>query len=439
MSEEENKLENRQEALIQLSAPEALDDASFKKLIQNDLEQNSKDYLGELAARFHLDMEKDRSVVLDKAYDEQLDVIVQACVTDALNENTSASYSTLEHCCYFSDENLAYIRVVEGEKFAASQVRYIEERLENVQALKPVVDFTHSINEAILYSMGDFPNFNTYHANLINEKFENTEIILNNNEKAKLNFIISKLYRQIEAKNAGYGPYADNCARGQELDCLKKVLALSSDYKLIAYCQDRLPENDSEKNVTRAYKRALTHKQTRNDMYKINNALADLYLKKTNTIGYFVPNSDQVLAGEQAVQYLMNAYRYASKEDRLPILKKMAQTQLVLGKKEDWKNIKEVIAMKFLKGQERCKALISIADDTGDVSFYEKALAEAEKGRMNKTDKINVQEMSYSGILKYSKSEEKKANARELLSVVRNQKNNILNSLLTISGTKEKS
>lgn len=403
---------------VKLTAPKMLNDEDFKTLLKNDLKTNNQDYLADVASRHNLNLRENEDAVLEIAYDEQLDAIAQNCITDALDENTSASYFLLQKLCYFDENDYAYIAAVGGENLSASIIKYTEQRLSNVQSLKPLIDFTSSVNEAILYTSDDYPNFNSYNANQLKEKFENTTIVLSDEEKAKLYFIVSKLYRQLDAKANVHNLYADNSCGLQEGDCLQKVLSLSTDYKLISYCQNRLPRKDSEKNVLRAYKKALTQKQSRGDKYKINRELAKIYMHRSQSIGYINMVSTKYQDAAKAVKYLLETYRYANKEDKLPVLKKMAEIQMRIGKQQDWKNIKEVIALKYLKGQDRCMALISIADKTGDVSFYERALQEAEKGRMKKTDQMEVKEIALTGLVNNCDDEAKKAEAQKQLEAI---------------------
>lgn len=425
--------EEQENSSVRLTAPVALDDKTFKALMKDDLKTNNPAYLSEVAARYKLDLEKNNDEVLEKACEEQIDIITEQCIADALDENTISSYALLQKACYFSENDMSYMSVVEGENLSSSIAKYIEERLENVEVLKPFIDFTSSINEAILYSTGDYPNFSSYKANQLKEKFENTDIALSDEEKAKLFYIASKLYRQLDAKNNIHNPYADNYAGGQEKECLNKVLALSTDYKLISYCQNRLPEKDNEKGVVRAYKKALTKKQTRGDAYKINKELANIYFARSKQVGYLTANSEKAIASQKTINYLMGAYRFAEKEDKVPLLKKMAEVQLILGKKQEWKNIKEVIATKFLKGQARCMALISIAEKTGDLAFYQKAVNEAEKAKMKNGEKLEVLDKAYSGLSEHSSSAEEKKAAQDKLAEIRSKKANNMYSILGIS------
>ena len=419
--------QNNEEQKVLLDPPAELTDESFMQLLLQDLVDNNQPYLNDVAARHKLSFEKETQAVLSLAYEEQLGVVAENCISNALDENTQASYELLQRVCYFSENDLTYIAAAEGENAPTQMTKYIEERLGGVRNLKPVIDFTHSINEALLYSMGDYPDFTSYKANQLKERVESTDVYLSDEERAKVYFIASKLYRKLDAKA---NPYSDNLAEGQETDCLKKVLALSADYKLISYCQNRLPEKDNEKNVVRAYKRALTKKQSRGNSYKINKELADIYLRRSRQIGYAAPNTDKVISAEKAIRHLMGAYRFAQKEDRLPLLKKVADTQMLLGRNEEWKNTKEVIAMKFLKGQERCMALIGIADKTRDVAFYQKAVDEAEKMRMSKSAKLEVKELAFSKIVEVSKDDGVRKSANDALSAVRLEKMQEYNALL---------
>lgn len=397
---------------VSLKEPLPLNDETLKKLIQNDLDTNQQPYLAEVAKRYHLDLKLNHEVVLEKAYEEQFMLINQQCIANTLDENTIGSYVLLQNICYFNNQDLNYIKSVEGENWALNMVPYVENRLENVQMLKPLFNLTNVVNEAMLYLTDNYLNFSSYKANQLKEKLENTNIIFSDEEKAKLYFISSKLYRKLNVQNKYFN---DNYVDTQEKDCLDKVLSLTSDYKLISYCQNRLGENNSDKKVIRAYKKALTKKQTRNNSYKINNELANIYFQQSKKIGYLTTNSDKAYSSNQAIKYYMEAYRYAQKEDRLPLLKKMTDVYLMTGKKQEWKNVKEVIAMKFLKGQARCAMLNSIGDKTDDITFYFRAIEECKKSKLSPFLKLDIMENSYKKLLVKVSDKEEKQNIEQQL------------------------
>lgn len=427
MAEEENQREADEERMIRLSAPAVLDDEALKAVMTEDIASNRPEYMAEVAERHGLDLERDAAAVRDTVYEEQLGVIVETCIANALDENTIDSYALLQRACYFSPEDIAYMNAAEGENLSANIAKYIEERLSGVKVLTPVIRFTNAVNEAILYSTGDYPNFTSYKANQLKEKFDDSGLKLTDEERGKLHFIASRMYRKLGAQAS---PLSDNHAGVQEAECLRKVLMLSGDYKLISYCQNRLPEKKDEQNIVRAYKHALTKKQSRGDMYKINAELAGLYLIRAKAIGFMVKNSGKEIAAGKAVKYLLGAYRYADREDRLPVLKRIADIQMMQGNIEGWVSTKEVIAMKFLKGEERCLVLNSIGDKTGEIGFYRKALEECDKARMPSSSKIHVREVTYEKIALKATDETVRKEAEQQLAEVRRQKQQAYRQLL---------
>ena len=176
------------------------------------------------------------------------------------------------------------------------------------------------------------------------------------------------MYYRMRMEKADFGPAED-----MELNCLRKALTYSSDYKLISYCQGCLSD-PNDKIVLRAYEHALSSAKDKSEKCQINLALADIYTSRATRIGFMTQNSDKKISGEKALHHLMDAYRYSPKDTRIHVLKRIAEMQRNLGRKDDWKNTKTVIALKFLKGEERCMALSSIADKTHDLSYYHKAL-----------------------------------------------------------------
>ena len=380
-SSENTTLGNGAENEVQLKAPAPLDDTGFAQLLIADVVQNSPDYVAEVMERYGLNPESDNQEICQKIYEEQVVAVAEQCISSAVNEDLAEAYNLLQNVCFFSEQDIASLQATEGDNFADNVIAHVDERLKNVQAIAPVKDFVRDVNEALLYLSNDFTNFSSYKINQIQEKFENSPLQLNNEEKGKLNFIASRLYRKLYSQET---PYADNELQPLEQACLDKVLSLSHDYKLISYCQNRMNNscNNRDKDIIRAYRGALGVKQSRGDSYRINMQLADLYLKESRKIGYMVEGSSKMRAADKAIQYLMSSYRFADKEDRLQVLKKMADVQNAAGHTDDWKNTKELIAMKFLKGEERCLALNAIADRSGDTSFYQKSLQECKKARI---------------------------------------------------------
>lgn len=103
---------------------------------------------------------------------------------------------------------------------------------------------------------------------------------------------------------------------------------------------------------------------------------------------------------------------------------------MVQGNVEGWISIKEVIAMKFLKGEERCLALNSIGDKTGKIEFYRKALEECDKARMPSLSKIHVREATYEKIILKATDETVRKEAEQQLAEARRQKQQAYRQLL---------
>lgn len=135
MAEEENQREADEERMIRLSAPAVLDDEALKAVMTEDIASNRPEYMAEVAERHGLDLERDAAAVRDTVYEEQLGVIVETCIANALDENTIDSYALLQRACYFSPEDIAYMNAAEGENLSANIAKYIEERLSGVKVL----------------------------------------------------------------------------------------------------------------------------------------------------------------------------------------------------------------------------------------------------------------------------------------------------------------
>lgn len=418
MRKKANETQQPEEAKIKLWPPRPFDDKSFKDMLVKNVFENDPEYVTDVALRSGLSSEKDMPALEQAVYDEQMSVIVEKCIETALDENTVETYGLLQNICNFDEKDMAYMATVEGEDLPANVVKYIDRRLENVTYLSPVLKFTRAVNEAVLFSTSDAPGFTSYKANQLKEQFENTGLYLSEDEKGKLYFIASKMYRKLSANN----PLANDIASEQECECLRKVLALSADYNLISYCQNRLPTDKKDKSVVRAYKHALTKTKNRGDLYKINAELGNLYAARSRTIGFTTPNSDKNTSSAKAVKYMLSAYRYAAKEDKLPLLRKIADVQLSTGSLEDWKSTKSVIAYKFLKNEERCYALNAIGDRTGDISYYEQSVAECQKSKMPKMAKLSVLEITYEKLCQQTADAQQKQELQQKLQEIRNEK-----------------
>ncbi len=280
MTNTDNQQESDEQQFVRLTRPVVLDSALLKAAMTKDILSNNPEYVSDIAQRYNLDPQQDQASIADKLYEEQIDTITEICIANTLDENIVAAYELLQNVCYFSPEDIHYMQMTEGENLPSNVTQYINERLSGVSELMPVVDFTNTVNEAILYSTNDCPDFTLYKANQLKEKFDECNLKLTNEEKGKLSFIASKMYRKLSQQNV----FMQDNGRAvdfHEKECLHKTLSLTSDYKLISHCQNRLQDAKDEQDIISAYQYALSKKQSRNDLYKINVALSSLYIDKT--------------------------------------------------------------------------------------------------------------------------------------------------------------
>ena len=419
---------------IYLSHPLPLDDRIFEQAVKQDLELNYQEYLQQLAEEEKINPVTEKERLLDTGYREKIENLQEQSILAALNERPGEAYDLLQQVCYFSEQDLQYIRAVEGENADSLMYTYVKKRLENVSELQPVINFVDAVNEAEVYLISDMPNFNSYKADVLVEKMENSgDKLLDSEGLCMIDFISSKLHRKVSAQNIYQ---QDKSPSKSEMEYLQRVLSKSSDFRLISYCQTRLPANENPKPVIRAYQRALSKTKDRKNAYKINMALADLYFVRGQIIGFTTPNSDKVKFTEKGLHYLTGAYRYAARDNRLDVLKKMADAHLKLNRSEEWKNIKEVIAMKFLTKEDRCEALMAIGDKAKDPTFYYKAVEQCNKARMPRASKLSILDKAYGKIALSLPEGEERTEVLKQQEQVRSEKQNA--SFLQIFGQKTK-
>ena len=188
MSDMQNDEQQQEQTKIVLHPPVPMNDATFKKYVVDDIFANSPEYAEDVARRAGLEFSPNNRELQDAIYDEQMAVIEKKCIDAALDENTIESYSTLQLLSNFSQEDLTYIAAVEGEEASSNLVKYIENRLENVSDIAPLLKFTRAVNEAVLFSTTDAPGFTSYKANQLKEQFENTGLYLSEDEKGNKTF-----------------------------------------------------------------------------------------------------------------------------------------------------------------------------------------------------------------------------------------------------------
>lgn len=403
---EENNADMQKDNVKMLMHPLPLDNKTLKQAMIKDAENYYPEYIESLANQYQLDPMLNRTELMDLVYENRLADLRERVILTTLDEKTGAAYELLQEACFFSEDDLQYIQAVEGENADTNMFEYVKKRLENVEDLKPTLQFVEAVNDAELYLITDVANFNSYKANVLIESMENSsKKLLDDEGLSVIDFISSKLYRKLTAQSE---IYRGNEVSKEESSYLQKVLEKTGDYRLISYCQNRLPNEQNQKNVIRAYQRALRRKQSPQNLYKINAALADLYLNRVKMVGFYTENSDKYRYGKKAIDYLSGAYKYADKSGKKNALKKMAFVYMKFDNVEEWKQIKEAIAMKFLEKDERCDALIAIADRTKDLSFYHKAIEQAQKLKMSQYKKADIMGRAYGKLAQFAKDDNEK-------------------------------
>lgn len=219
----------------------------------------------------------------------------------------------------------------------------------------------------------------SYQVNLIEERFEDIADSLHFEQRAAGYYNISMMHRAILLENEHYDPDENS----SEKECLKKVLEYTSDYKKINYCVNRLGDSFKDQSFIRAaYRRALTETDVPSDLYKINTALAQSYLKDYKPIAGFVTNANLHDKNTEKLQraelYYKQSLQYAQKPEKINVLKNIAKLQLQQCKYDEWMQTKTDLALKYLKGEERVNTLLEIAGKSTDFKqdYLERALQE---------------------------------------------------------------
>ena len=136
---------------IELIAPEALSKDELKKFIINDIEKNVPEYFQDVATACNFDLESQKDLIYEIAYKEQLVTVADTALKSNLNEDPSEAYNDLMKLCYFSEENLAFLNALEkDENSQIHLIDYIDYRLSNIEEIKPYIDFTKDITDAVV-------------------------------------------------------------------------------------------------------------------------------------------------------------------------------------------------------------------------------------------------------------------------------------------------
>lgn len=434
-AEEASDVVNEEEQTIVLNPIKPLSNEEFKQHFLEEIAQGNPDYYQEVLKACLEDepeLKNDSKALTDSAYKLLIGFYNDNVAAEFLDEKIDEANKSLLRVCYFSEQDIMYMNAVkEQSNQPLLIVPYIRERLSQVDELQPLLALGKMVAEARDCAINPDKEVNNYSAAQLVEEINQFEPMLSAENKAKINYIASKVYYRMRLEKADFGP-----AKDMELNCLRKALTYSSDYKLISYCQGRLADKN-DKIVLRAYKHALSSAKDRQEKSQINLSLADIYTSRATRIGFLTQNSDKKISGEKALHHLMDAYRYSPKDSRIHVLKRIAEMQRNLGQKDDWKNTKTVIALKFLKGEERCMALSSIADKTHDLSYYHKALAEAKKAKIPQISKWRIQEIVYGKLFNQLPEGAEKQDVAKKLEHIRKQSRLDINKLFSLEKNKK--
>ena len=413
---------------IQIQKPAAfLDENEYKKHLISAIKENNANLIQNNASQFKMQNTepKNSATIDDNIYKTNITTVLSAAKNAFVNGDVNTGYNQLLKLCLFNPAEEAYMQYVEGDELGQKIPTYINERLENLPSFKDVIELGSCVYNMIRND-GDL-----YQANLNYTQLNQIEDKYLDEEKAKLNFIASKMFlNTCDRKITGI---ASLTAQDNELECLNKVLSYSTDYNLIAYCQKRLSPKD-DKLVVRAYKHALEKNDNPQNLYNICITLSDIYSKRSQKIGFAYEGGDKKQSIQKAQKYLMHAYRYATPDKRLNILKKLSTLQLADGDIKGWENIKTVIAYKFLIGEERCFALNAIGDKVRNIQYYKMAIEECDNSSLPETNKRNIKEISYKKMIKLMPEGQEKQQTINILNQLKKENMQDFNNMLLLLG-----
>ena len=305
----------------------------------------------------------------------------QDIINKALDEDLTEAYDLLLHLAdlpqYKPDEALAEI--------TTDDIDVIYNHYALAPEMQNAVEMCRIQGDITRFLTGTSPKATTsYQVNLIEERFEDIADSLHFEQRAAGYYNISMMHRAILLENEHYDPDENS----SEKECLKKVLEYTSDYKKINYCVNRLGDSFKDQSFIRAaYRRALTETDVPSDLYKINTALAQSYLKDYKPIAGFVTNANLHDKNTEKLQraelYYKQSLQYAQKPEKINVLKNIAKLQLQQCKYDEWMQTKTDLALKYLKGEERVNTLLEIAGKSTDFKqdYLERALQETTSSR----------------------------------------------------------
>lgn len=305
----------------------------------------------------------------------------QNIINKALDEDLTEAYSLLLHLTnlpeYKPEEALA--------ELTTEDIDIIYNHYAMVPEMQNAVEMCRIQGDINRFLTGTSQKATTsYQVNLIEERFEDIADSLHFEQRAAGYYNISMMHRAILLENEHYDPDENS----SEKECLKKVLEYTSDYKKINYCVNRLGDSFKDQSFIRAaYRRALSETDIPSDLYKINTALAQSYLKDYKPVAGFVTNAMRHDKNAEKLQraefYYKQSLPYAQKPEKINVLKNIAKLQQQQGNYEEWVQTKTYLALKYLKGEERVNTLLEIAGKSTDYKqdYLERALQETTSSR----------------------------------------------------------
>ena len=262
--DEDKKAKKRKTSTTKKATPyeiAPLSPETFRTGVLAVLATNVPDYAKQAAELLNCDPVKDRAMIDEVCYHNQVIQLGADVVEKALDEELNEAYTTLQNACFFSDKDYAYIKQLHGEEAGSEMPAYIHLRLSQVEDLAPSIDFLGAIYSAEVYAQSDPTAFSSYDADEVKHKINTYEDMLTPEQKAKANYIASKMFY---LRNATTKTSAD----GSEEECLDKVLQFTSDYKLIAYADSRLDKKAAKQQAKEEKKQARLAKKREQEAQK---------------------------------------------------------------------------------------------------------------------------------------------------------------------------
>lgn len=323
-----------------------------------------------------------------KFQDFCLSYAAQRIINSALDEDLASAYQMLLECT--NSPNMNNLQS-ESNDITYEDIDTISKNIEQAPELQIALGVCNIQSEITGFFNGNNgKQITSYQANRLQEKFDDITDFLDDEQKAAGYYNLSIVYRALLAEKDNYDPSTND----DEKDCLRKVLEYSSDYKRINYCANRLDASKLHNSkIILAYKRALNHTEAANDLRKINLGIAETYLKDFKSIGGFKPDEKEQRKLQNAEFYLNQALNFSDNPEKLSLLKRIATLHLKLRDFKKWRETSTTIALKYMKGEERCQMLMDIAakSENYQTMYLERALLEADKSRLiNKNKKTEI-------------------------------------------------